>query len=90
MSVLIPSSPQMAREPYMCVQGDLSEGTLTPVELPEQEASDNLVRSSAVASSSDTALWGEDLQVCLQAVPVISHVLCGRCPCERRKAPSKT
>ena len=77
MSALSPS-PQMRREPYICVQGDVSEGTLTPVELPEQEASDGRAQSGAAAGSSSSALWGEDLQVRLEAVPVISRVSCRR------------
>ena len=51
----------------------MSEGTLTPVKLLEEDTSEEWVLTGAEAGASGAALWGEDLKVRLLAVPLIPH-----------------
>ena len=57
------------------MQGDVSEGALTPVELPEEESSNGRALSGAEAGASGSAFWGEDMRVRHQAAlcSLMSH-----------------
>ena len=44
-------------------QGDVSEGSLSPVDISEDKSSHERMQSGDGASTSGRALWGEDLQV---------------------------
>lgn len=79
MSTLL-AAVEVARELYTYMQGDVSEGTLTPVELPQEDTSDGRALSGAEAGASGTASWGEDLRVCHQALlwSLMSHTMLPR------------
>ncbi len=74
MCTVLPNE-DVARERHTCMQGDVSEGTLTPVELPEEDTSNERALSGAEAGASGAALWGEDLKVRRLPVPWSLHAL---------------
>ena len=45
------------------LQGDVSEGGLSPVDISEDKSSHERMHSGDGTSTSGRALWGEDLQV---------------------------
>ena len=49
------------------LQGGVSEGILTPVDLSQEAAPDERAQSGTGAITSGRALWGEDMQVWLSA-----------------------
>jgi len=45
------------------LQGDISEGVLSPVDISEDKSSHERMQSGVGASTSSKSLWGEYLQV---------------------------
>lgn len=56
------------------MQGDVSEGVLTPTVPSEDKGAAERATSGTETSTSGRHLWGEDLQVCIKA-----SLLCASC-----------